>query len=96
MINWMLEVEDVEDIACTVDDIEAMDRLQSFGLEGMEWKGECPRWRRREAVVRHVEGQLVIITALFGPVPLSKRRENPTTVNYSRRACFHIRLSRLG
>jgi hypothetical protein len=23
VINWMLEVEDVEDVACTVDDMEA-------------------------------------------------------------------------
>ena len=25
MINWMLEAGDVEDVACTVDDMEAMD-----------------------------------------------------------------------
>jgi hypothetical protein len=32
MINWTLEVEDDEDedVACTVDDMEATDRLQSL------------------------------------------------------------------
>jgi hypothetical protein len=27
VINWILEVGDVEDVACTVDDIESTDRL---------------------------------------------------------------------
>ena len=35
MINWMLEAEDVEDVGCTVDDMEAMDRSQSL-IGGME------------------------------------------------------------
>ena len=30
MINWMLEEEDVEDVACTVDDMEARDRSGSL------------------------------------------------------------------
>ena len=30
MINCMLEVEDVEDVACTVDDMEATDRSGSL------------------------------------------------------------------
>jgi len=35
----MLEVEDVEDVACTVDDMEARDSLAIFGSEGMEGGG---------------------------------------------------------
>ncbi len=35
-INWLLEVEDVEDVACSVDDIEATDCFEIFGLEGMK------------------------------------------------------------
>jgi hypothetical protein len=36
MINWMLEVEDVEDVdvACTVDGMEAMDRSQYLVQRG--------------------------------------------------------------
>jgi hypothetical protein len=30
VINWKLEVEDVEDVSCTVEDMEAMDLSQSF------------------------------------------------------------------
>ena len=26
IINWMLEVEDIEDVSCAVDDMEATDR----------------------------------------------------------------------
>jgi hypothetical protein len=38
VINWMLEVEDVEDVACKVDDMEASDRSRSLvqTSEGME------------------------------------------------------------
>ena len=43
MINWMLEVEDVEDVACTVDDMEVRDRSGSLvwrgWSEGMGYKG---------------------------------------------------------
>ena len=34
MINWMLEVEEVEDVACTVDDIESTDCLGSLVQRG--------------------------------------------------------------
>ena len=34
MINWMLEVDDVEDVACRVDDMEATDHSQS-----LVWRG---------------------------------------------------------
>ena len=34
VINWLLEVEDVEDVACSVDDIEATDRSKSLGWRG--------------------------------------------------------------
>ncbi len=44
MINWILEVEDVEDVACTVDDMEARDSLAIFGSEGMEGGGRGWRW----------------------------------------------------
>jgi hypothetical protein len=39
VINWMLEVEDVEDVACTVDDIEATDRSQSLVQRGWSEEG---------------------------------------------------------
>ena len=44
MNNWILEVEDVEDVACTVDDMEARDSLAIFGSEGMEGGGRGWRW----------------------------------------------------
>ena len=34
MINLMLEVEDVEDVACTVEDMEAMGRSRSLVQRG--------------------------------------------------------------
>jgi hypothetical protein len=34
VINWMLEVEDVEDVACTVDDMEATDHSQYLVQRG--------------------------------------------------------------
>jgi hypothetical protein len=34
VINWMLEVENVEDVACTEDDMEAIDRSQSLCQRG--------------------------------------------------------------
>ena len=40
MNNWMLEVEDVEDVACTVDDMEARDRSQSLVQRGWREEGE--------------------------------------------------------
>jgi hypothetical protein len=41
VINWVLEVEDVEDVACAVDDMEAMDRSWSLGQRGMsEGRGD--------------------------------------------------------
>ncbi len=45
MINLVLEMEDVEDVACTVDDMEARDRSQSlvqrgWGREG--WNEDSP------------------------------------------------------
>ena len=39
MINWMLEVEDVEDVACAVDDMEATDRSLVFGGDEMREGG---------------------------------------------------------
>jgi hypothetical protein len=40
VINWMLEVEDVEDVVCTVDDIEATD-----GSRSLVQRGKCEgRW----------------------------------------------------
>ena len=63
MINWMLEVEDAEDVACAVDDMEATDRLQSLVQRGRsegrgckraqgpkKMEGRCPRCRRCLAV----------------------------------------------
>jgi hypothetical protein len=38
VINWMLEVEDVEDVACTVDDMEDTDRSRFLVQRG---------WRER-------------------------------------------------
>ena len=67
MINWMLEVEDVEDDACRVDDMETTNRSQFLVRRGWSGgrgykgtrvemiEGHCPRCRRREAVVGHVE-----------------------------------------
>ena len=52
MINWMLEVEDVEDVACTVDDMKATDRSRSwFRRDGVRegvpraemMEGHCPQ-----------------------------------------------------
>jgi hypothetical protein len=40
VINWMLEAEDVEDVACMVDDMEAMDRLQSLVGDGVREGGK--------------------------------------------------------
>jgi hypothetical protein len=34
VINWILEVEEVEDVACTVDDMEVRDRSQSLVQRG--------------------------------------------------------------
>ena len=52
MINWMLEVEDVEDVACTVDDMEAKGLSGYFASEGMERgrgdKERCPRCKAME------------------------------------------------
>ena len=52
MINWMLEVEDVEDVACSVDDIEVKGRSGYFASEGMERgrgdKDRCPRCKAVE------------------------------------------------
>ncbi len=50
VINWMLETKDVEDVACTVDDMEALGRWRSLvqrglsegregGTSGQEYKG---------------------------------------------------------
>jgi hypothetical protein len=30
VINWMLEVEDVEDVACTIDDMDATECSRSL------------------------------------------------------------------
>ena len=38
MINWMLEVEDVEEVACTVDDMEATDHSRSL-VQRVKWEG---------------------------------------------------------
>jgi hypothetical protein len=34
VINWMLEVEDAEDVACTVDDMGTADRSRSLDQRG--------------------------------------------------------------
>jgi hypothetical protein len=48
----MLEVEDDddEDVACTVDDMEATDRLQSLVQRGWSEGRGAGRCRRRKAV----------------------------------------------
>ena len=33
MINWILEVEDAEDVACTVDDMDGHGSFEIFGPE---------------------------------------------------------------
>ena len=56
MINWMLDVEDVEDVSCAVDNMKTSDRSPVFGGEGGQeytermMDGHCPRWRWRKAV----------------------------------------------
>jgi hypothetical protein len=37
VINWMLEVEDVEDVACIVDEMEATDPSRSRSLVQRGW-----------------------------------------------------------
>ena len=47
MINWILEVGDVEDVACTVDDIESTDRLGRLVQRGWsEGRGDECNLRR--------------------------------------------------
>jgi hypothetical protein len=71
----MLEVEDIEDVSCTADDMEATDRLQSLVQRGWsEGRGDkrtraemmdvSSVSRRRKTVETPVTGN---ITALFGP-----------------------------
>ena len=57
MINWVLEVEDVGDVACIVDDMEATGRFQSLVQRGgvreggdKGTRGEMCRRRKAEAV----------------------------------------------
>ena len=38
MTNWMLEVENVEDVACRIEDMEAMGRSRSLVQRG--WRGD--------------------------------------------------------
>ena len=62
----MLDVEDVEDVSCTVDDIESTDRLgclvqRGWGMVGQVYEGQCPRCSG-EAVKT-----ALAITALFVP-----------------------------
>ena len=35
VINWMLKVEGVKDVTCTVEDMEAMDKSQSTVQRGL-------------------------------------------------------------
>jgi hypothetical protein len=66
VINWILEVEDVEDVDCTVDDMEATERSGSLVRRGWN-KGRGDKgtveslssvqagvrlWRPHEAVTR--------------------------------------------
>ena len=40
MIDWMLGVEDVEDVACAVDDMKTSDRSPVFGGDEMTERGD--------------------------------------------------------
>jgi hypothetical protein len=54
VINWILEVEDVEDVACTVDDMEATDLSRSRSLVQRGWcEGRGGKGTRAEMI----EGQ---------------------------------------
>jgi hypothetical protein len=48
VISRMLDVEDVEDVACSVDDIECTDRLGSLVQRGWSW-GTSVRGPRESA-----------------------------------------------
>src|SRR6266699_3509864 len=71
----MLEVEDVEDVACTVDDMEATDCSQSLVQRGWS-EGKGDKGSTRDEVIEGYS-QLssvgdarpgkISITALFGP-----------------------------
>ena len=39
MINWMLGVENVEDVACVIDDMKTSDRSPVFGGDEMREGG---------------------------------------------------------
>ena len=73
MINWMLEVEEVEDVACTVDDMEAMNRslslVQRIRGNGIREGGTRKLQRVKESLSCHIlgaGGARLCITALFG------------------------------
>jgi hypothetical protein len=73
VINWMLEVEEVEDVACTVDDMEAMNRslslVQRIRGDGMREGGTRKLQRVRShclVTVLGAGGARLCITALFG------------------------------
>jgi hypothetical protein len=41
VINWMLEVDDVDDVACTVDDMETANRSRYLVRRGLgEGRGD--------------------------------------------------------
>jgi hypothetical protein len=88
VISWMLEVEDAEDVACTVDDMGTTDRWPSLDQrgwsEGRGYKsmritvlvaGGARLWRPCE-ILRHCLFQAMIrqVSRLL----YAKRRENPT------------------
>jgi hypothetical protein len=63
VINWMLEVEDVGDVACTVDDMEATDSSRSRSLVQRGWcegrGGKGTRAEMMEGQCRRLKGARV-------------------------------------
>ena len=68
MINRILEVEDVEDVACTVDDMEATDRSRSFVQWGLcEGRGhKSTRVDRMDSDMLEAQGRLWRLSRHYG------------------------------
>jgi hypothetical protein len=93
VINWMLEVEDVEDIACTVDDMETRIVRDLWFRGGVKGKGKSGTRRGIEVedsgIFRvRIDGRVLKavigheITALFGPGLCSGNLQDQTRVLY--------------